>query len=333
MSLVFKDDDASFDKIQCFVCNVEYPGETDVPFHQMNKMEKYTGLVPLELLKHSVQELEINADDNDMMCDRCFILLRQFYQFYKEILRVANFFRIQLYKKYNISEIDEDEPDVNRLRMCGRCEYSTTNKGLLRLHQKFHTDLYCQQLQQEDESSDESSQDEVDKLDNDTCYVLTQVGRLERMLMQIEPDQEEEQSEQEGEEKDLAEFKTIINGIKYTCTRCYMTSEGWKEHYNHMDKVHKAFTTIDHRLDSDDTPKCNYCGVEFSSMKDKAKHLRAHKQAIRKRRVRAFYRAIKMRNPAHKPFTTVEKEMYGIRQSFDCVNCKVKFKKQIDVIK
>lgn len=325
-------DSPNLSHIACFVCNTEFFDYSDVSFYQVNKMDKYTGLVPLELLKNSVQELEIEVDDNDQICSKCFILLRQFYQFYKEILRITNYVRVQLYRKYSISEIDEEESDdKQQLILCGKCEYSTTNKGLLKSHQKFH-----QEIGFRDNFSDEESLDEIDKLDGDQSYVLSQVGRLEKLRMQLDEEVVRVESDLEmDDDKDVIaeEFKTIINGIRYTCIRCQYEAEGWKDYYTHMDKIHKAFTSTDPQLEMDGTLNCSYCEEELPNVKEKSKHLRAHKQAIRKKKIRAFYRAIRVKNPTYKPFTAVEKEIYGIRQTFDCANCPAKFRKQIDITK
>lgn len=99
-----------------------------------------------------------------------------------------------------------------------------------------------------------------------------------------------------------------------------------------MDKIHKAFAATDARLAMDGSLSCHYCDEELPSLEEKNKHLRAHKQAIRKRKIRGFYRAIRIKNPTYKPFTAVEKEIYGIRQGFDCVDCPAKFNKQIHIV-
>lgn len=319
-------------QIVCFVCNIQYSEYLDISFYQINKMDNCTGLVPLELLKNSVQELEIEVDDSDQICSKCFILLRQFYQFYKEILRITNYVRVQLYQKYSVSEInEEDYNDGQRMILCGKCEYTTPIKSLLKHHQKFH-----QEIGLRDEYSDEESLDEIDKLDSDQCYVLSQVGRLEKLRMQLEEEViDAEISMENDDENDIfdEEFKTSINGAIYTCNRCQYEAEGWKDYYTHMDKIHKGFNSTDPNLEMDGTLKCSYCREELPNSKEKLKHLRAHKQAIRKKKIRAFYRAIRVKNPTYKPFTAVEKEVYGIRQTFDCVNCPVKFQKQIDIIK
>lgn len=318
--------------VTCFACNIGFSECFDISFYQVNKMDKYTGLVPLELLKNSVQELEIDVDDNDQICSKCFILLRQFYQFYKEILRITNYVRVQLYRKYSISEIEEEVSDnEQQLVLCGKCEYSTPNKSLLKNHQKFH-----QETGLRDNNSDEESLDEIDKLDSDQCYVLSQVGRLEKLKMQLDDEVTENESDMEIDDvKDIfaEEFKPIINGTRYTCNRCQYEAEGWKDYYTHMDKIHKGFNSTDPSLEMDGTLNCGYCYEELPNVKEKLKHLRAHKQAIRKKKIRAFYRAIRVKNPTYKPFTAVEKEVYGIRQTFDCISCSAKFRKQIDIIK
>uniref|UniRef100_A0A336KD00 CSON008374 protein n=1 Tax=Culicoides sonorensis TaxID=179676 RepID=A0A336KD00_CULSO len=317
--------------LTCFVCNTNIFNNFNVSFYQVNKMEKYTGLVPLELLRNCVQELEIEVDDADKICSKCFILLRQFYQFYREVLRISTHLRAELYRKYEISEVKNDlDEDDDSLIYCGKCEYQTTNKGLLRNHQSFHNEKV--ESQSDDDDDDADFLHDANKLDSDQCYLLSQVGRFERLRMVMDESSTKFESDNENEKKSMDdEFKTVKNGIYYKCNRCSYDAKDWREYFVHLDKTHKAFTSTDPRLEMDDTLNCNYCDKVLPDFIEKSKHLTGHRHAIRKKKIRAFYRALRIKNPTYKPFTPTEREMYGIRETFDCRNCHAKFRKQIDI--